>query len=61
MYGPCETAMGVGAVRDELIRLWSRARALGCLSAAGKGVTHAAGEKKCGKWSRLMKPRVSPI
>ena len=60
-YGPCATAMGVEAVRDERVRPWSHARELGCPSTPGKGYGIAAGEKKGGKRSRQMKPRVSPI
>ena len=48
---PCAAAMGVGAITDAHIRLWSRTRVLerpSVVSAPGKGVRHAAGKKKAG-------------
>ena len=58
---PCVIAMGVGTIRHACGGSYGRAYALVSRSALGKGVRHAAGEKKGGKSSRLMEPRLSPI
>ena len=58
---PCVVVMGVGTIRYACGGSHGRAHALGSRSAPGEGVRHAAGEKKGGKTSRLMEPRLSPI
>ena len=58
---PCVVVMGVGTIRYACGGSHGRAYALGSRSAPGEGVRHAAGEKKGGKSSRLMEPRLSPI
>ena len=58
---PCVIAMGVGTIRHACGGSYGRAYALVSRSALGKGFGHAAGEKKGGKSSRLMEPRLSPI
>ena len=58
---PCVVAMGVGTIRYACGGSHGRAHALVSRSALGKGFGHAAGEKKGGKSSRLMEPRLSPI
>ena len=58
---PRVVAMGVGTIRYACGGSHGRAHALGSRSAPGKGFGHAAGEKKGGKSSRLMEPRLSPI
>ena len=58
---PCVVAMGVGTIRHACGGSYGRAYALASRSALGKGFGHAAGEKKGGRTSRLMEPRLSPI
>ena len=58
---PFVVARSVGTIRHACGDSHGRAHALGSRSAPGRGVRHAAGEKKGGKTSRLMEPRLSPI
>ena len=56
--GPCAAGMGVATLTDEQIGSRSRARALGCRSAAGKGSLTSRGRVKGANFTETVQTSV---